>query len=372
MVAGKVVRSFMPTIKDVASLAGVSISTVSNVLNNTKLVSSNLTKRVHDAVRQLGYQPDRIASSMKSGISKTIGIITADICGLFYPYVLKNIYQVLEAEEFNLLIFDNHVGEAMTSQKAARHELDIFKNLFASRVDGVIFVSNQDQADSDYFRELVRLANAHKVTPLVSLERDFSDYGIDSVFYDNYMLARIATTHLIDCGCRHIAHISGPFNEPIPRMRIDGYLDALGEHGLSLDDNGLILYGDYTHNGGFDKMKQIVASGFSVDGVYCANDQMAVGALHYLKKQGYSVPEQVKVIGTDDVFIADMVSPSLTTVQIDKDKLGTRAAEILLTRIRQVHATDIAKSSTKQNFSKDVIGEKVGVRLIKRRSTNIN
>ncbi len=352
----------MVTIQDVAEFAGVSISTVSNVLSKKKYVSKPLQEKVYQAVEKLNYVRDSVASTMKLGYTKTIGIITSDICGLFYPYVIKGIYEVFSQYGYNFTIFDSHV---MGNENGLKKEMESFQQLFSNRVDGVIFVSNISSSNEmEYIENLKEEACRIKPTPLVSVERDFSRYGVDSVFYDNVKTAKIATKHLIDCGCRNIAHISGPANEQIPKERIRGYLEALKEGHIPVDRKNRIVHGDYTHQSGYRSMSRLLGKGLPIDGVYVANDQMGIGAIKLLHDKKILIPDQIKIIGTDDVFISSVSEPPLSTVHIKKKRMGKRAAEILYRRI--------AENQGKMEKKGEVISDNMDTELVVRKSTDAN
>ena len=359
-------RDNMVTIKDVAEKAGVSISTVSNVLNQAKYVSPDLQKKVYEAVDELNYVRDSVASNMKRGYTKTIGVITSDICGLFYPYVVKGIYEIISKHGYSLTIYDSHV---VKNEKGLQKEEESFRHLFSNRVDGVIFISNiSKKKEKSYLSKLKKQACMLKPTPLVSLERDFSKYGIDSVFYDNKSTAKMAVEHLIDCGCRNIAFISGPAGEEVPEERKQGYLEAMEENGLSGKANEVMIEkGDYTHQSGYKAMKRILNRAWPIDGVYAANDQMAIGALKALKEQGIQVPEQIKLIGTDDVFATSIVEPPISTVHIKKKHMGRSAAKILLRRIEEIQSMEAGDTVQIVN---EPIAEEMETRLVVRRSTD--
>lgn len=344
----------MVTIQEVAERAGVSISTVSNVLNKKKFVSQELQERVYRAVEELDYVADSVARNMKRGYTKNIGVITSDMCGLFYPYVVQGIYQVLSQEGYHLTICDAHVEPG---EKSLVKEREAFRSLFSNRVDGVIFVSSvSSREEAAYLEEIKREAGRLKKTPLVSLERDFSAFGIDSVYYDNRKTAGLAVEHLISRGCRRIAHIAGPRQEQIPEERKEGYLETLDKSGLG---SGYIVYGDYSHQSGYQAMLELLSAQERPDGVYCANDQMAVGALKALKEWGIAVPEEIKVVGSDDVFVASVVEPGISTVHIKKTSMGQRAAELLLQRIREGEQDNLPPAA-----------EEMEIRLVVRKSTD--
>lgn len=347
----------MVSIKDVAVRAGVAISTVSNVLNKAKYVSPELVERVEIAVKDLGYEVNPIAASMKSKRSGMIGVITEDMCGVFYPYVVRGINMVADKKGYKIIICDVNG----TKEKAAAHkkEKELFCKLVASRVDGIIFVSSISGIDQDkYFVDLKKIADKKdKNIPIVSLERDLTLLGIDSVYFDNYMNAQKAVQHLIDCGCKKICHIAGPNELQIVQERIEGYEKCLADNHLEIKKDIMVVYGDYTHQSGYIAMKKLLNRMPEVDGVFCSNDQMAIGALRVLKEKGKAVPEQIKLIGYDDVFVSSIVEPPISTIHIQKRTAGKKAAEILFDRIEEQGKNPLA------------IGIKLESRLVIRRST---
>lgn len=347
----------MISIKDVAVRAGVSISTVSNVLNKAKYVSPELAERVEKAVEDLGYEVNPIAASMKSKKSGTIGVITEDMCGVFYPYVVRGINNVADERGYKIIICD--VNGKKGGMTALNKERELFYKLLASRVDGIIFVSSISGIGQDkYFVELKKMADQrHKKTPIVSLERDLTRLGIDSVYFDNYMNAQRAVQHLIDCGCKKICHIAGSNELQIVQERIEGYEKCLADSGLEMNRDTMIAYGDYTHQSGYLAMEKLLNDVPDMDGVFCSNDQMAIGALRVLKEKGKAVPEEIKLIGYDDVFVSSIVEPPISTIHIQKKTAGKKAAEILFDRIEQQGKNDLA------------VGIKLESRLVIRKST---
>ena len=319
-------------IKDVAKKAGVSISTVSNVLNQSKYVSPELVKRVEQAAAELNYVANPIARSMKNKKTGLIGVVTADLCGVFYPYVIRGISSVAEQKGYQVILCD--AKGIYGDPQAIHREFELFNRLFSSKVDGIIFVSTVKKEESEeYLQKLQSIANTHKRMPFVSLERDFTAVGIDSVYFDGFSNSQMAVQHLIDNGCRRICHITGPREMAVVLERIDGYLEALNRNGLAVEKEKMISFGDYTHQSGYLAMKKLLEKCPDVDGVFAANDQMAVGALRYLKEAGKKIPDEVKVIGYDDVFLASMVEPSLSSIHIKKRHAGIKAAAMLIEQI---------------------------------------
>ena len=316
-----------------AERAGVSISTVSNVLNKTKYVSPELVARVEKAVEELSYEVNPIARSMKNKKTGIIGVITEDMCGVFYPYVVKGINAVATDKGYQVLICDTQGMNG--NAEAFKREKKLFDRLIANRVDGIIFISSVPREESErYFEELKKHANKNKKNiPLVSLERDFTDSGIDSIIFDGYNNAKLAVQHLIDVGCRRICHITGPVGLEIMKERERGFLDAIAENGLFFDEPAMTAFGDFTHQSGYIGMRALLEKVPDMDGVFCDNDQMAVGALKVLREAGKRIPEDIKLMGYDDVFLASLVEPSLSTIHIQKRHAGIEAAKILFARI---------------------------------------
>ena len=346
----------MSGIKDVAKRAGVSISTVSNVLNKSKYVSPELVKKVEQAVKELSYEANPIARSMKNNKTGTIGVITEDMCGVFYPYVVRGINSVAVEKGYQIVVCD--AQGTYGDRHAIKREKELFSRLIANRVDGIIFASTVSIENKEkYIGQIKKLANKYKKIPLVSIERDFTDVGIDSVYFDGYTNAKTAVSHLINCGCKKICHISGPMEMEIVRERVIGYKACLEENQLFFDESKMVIHGDYSHQSGYTVMKQLMMQVPDLDGVFCGNDQ-AIGVLKFLKENGKRVPEDVKVIGYDDVFIASVVEPALSSIHVRKRHAGIESARMLFQRIENSDEESIKP-----------IGIKMDAKLVVRQST---
>ena len=350
----------MSGIKDVAAKAGVSISTVSNVLNKSKYVSPELVARVEDAVAELNYEVNSIAASMKSKKSGTIGVITEDMCGVFYPYVIRGINTIADEKGYRVILCD--VNGMTGKSTAIERERELFHKLVASQVDGIIFASSMlGEYRDQYLSELKKsTTQKNKKIPIVSMERDLTKWGIDSVYFDGYENAKKAVQHLVDCGCKKICHIAGPGELQIAQERIEGYKTCAKENHIKLDESSMIVHGDYTHRSGYLRMEELLENVPDLEGVFCGNDQMAIGALRLLREKGIKVPEDVKLIGYDDVFISTIVEPPISTIHIQKDSAGRKAAEILFDRIER---------PTEKDSEEKPIGVKLESRLVIRKST---
>ena len=341
----------MATIKDVAKRANVSISTVSHVINHTKRVSEDKRIRVEQAIKELNYKTNIFAKNLKSQSTRQIGMIVVDMCGLFFPYVMKEICHIANENGYNVTIYDSNSDIEL--EKAA------IAALVENCVDGIILSSTVSTRDKEsYSAELKDMLNSgSRAIPLVMLERDFTAYGLDSICTDTYEGAMMAMNHLISLGSRHIAHIAVPSDS---EGRYFAYRTALENHSLPFDERYLER-GDYSHTSGYSCMQTILSRGLPLDGVFVANDQMAVGAIRAIHEAGFRIPDDIRVIGFDNVFICDSLNPPLSSVHIEKVLLGQRGIALLLERIQHgpsalpykevIESYLVVRDSTQKNAS---------------------
>jgi len=314
----------MANIKDVAKLAGVSISTVSNTISGTKFVSTPLKKRVREAIKELDYEVNPVASSLKSKSTKSIGVVIPDVSKIFFPQLIKGIQDYTSQKGYNFVL--------CSTNDDFEKEKSFVRMLESNWIDGIILDSVSNFNDSRYVGFLAKLGGRGKSIPVVSLERKVVGGDIRSVSIDNYAGGRMAVRHLIECGCRKVAHITGPSYCSMANERFRGYKDELKDNGLTCS-NKRVVNGDFFPIRGYDAMNELLAGGIEIDGVFAANDQMAVGALKAMKEHGYRVPEDIKLAGFDNTFVSSLVEPALTTVDVPIYKMGTAAAKLLITQI---------------------------------------
>lgn len=312
------------SIRDVAKRSGVSIATVSNVLNNRCNVSDALRERVYRAVEELDYVANPIARSMRSSRTFTVGVMVVDLNCIFFAPLLKGIQNVLSKAGYSVITYDsNYDGE--TEKKYVR----MMRN---NLVDGLIIAGLSDTQNKAFYTQLTQ-EDPQRAFPIVSLESDMSDIGIDSVFIDNEEAARTATQHLIELGCRRIVHIRAPQATGSQGLRCTGYRKALAGAGIPYNAS-LELEGDFSAISGYNGVQTLLRSDIPFDGIFAANDQMAVGAVRALCNAGIRVPEDVKVVGFDNTFISSIVNPALTTINVPIYKMGVAAAKQLLERFQ--------------------------------------
>ena len=311
----------MVSIFDVANKAGVSIATVSNVLNNSKPVSDELRRKVEKAVEELGYKANPMARGLKSGKTGNIGIVLPKITALFFPHVLEGAEAAAKKLGFKITYCSSGYDIA-----TEREYMEVLK---ATCVDGIILDSCCDgENEPGYIKYLASLDYSGKKIPVVSLERALAPGLINSVAIDERLHSCRAVQHLTGSGRKRIIYISGPKQLSMISNQFEGYMDALTGAGIEFDP-GLVFAGDYTPLSGFNSINKALDDGVGFDAVFAANDQTAVGAVMALKNRGCKIPEDVAVVGFDNIFVSALTEPSITTVDVPKYAMGYAAMELL-------------------------------------------
>jgi LacI family transcriptional regulator len=319
-VTGNTIHKRRPTQADVAQRAGVSQTTVSQVLNNKTVLAipAETRQRIHDAVEALGYVPDGMARSLRTRKTSTIAGIIPDITNPFYPAFERGIQDVADQHGYDLLTY-NTDGVAEKERKCLRL-------VQQGRVDGIIGVFFHTRADD--IRPLLERNIA--VVRLEAVKQETGDLPLDSLFVDNIAAARTAVEYLIDRGHIRIGMITGHMG---PRhARVLGYRQALADHHIALDEI-LIQGGDFTEPGGYQGMRALLVMSPRPSAVFAANDLIAMGALIAIREAGLRVPQDIAVVGFDDIPAARLVYPALTTITQFQEQLGQRAAQLLLERL---------------------------------------
>lgn len=310
----------MASIKEVANRAGVSISTVSNVINGTRYVSDELIQKVNRAIEELDYEVDLLARSLKNNRTMLIGVIITSLNRIFIPQVLNGLQKSAEEHGYHLLIHATNDDIKM--------EKKYLQYLVNTRVDGIVIDTVAAVDDEKYYRDLSMLRKGDKKIPVVCIERDLSKYGICSIYVDNVKGAYQATKHLVENGCEKIVHISGPKAAEMVLHRTMGYEMALKDSGLAvLSSND--VEGDFSPLSGYLSVKNLINDGIEFDGIFADNDQMAIGAIKAIKEYAIEVPGKVKMVGFDNTFVSSLVKPSLSTINVPKYRMGCMAAERL-------------------------------------------
>ncbi len=304
------------TMADVAREAGVSLMTVSRVVNNKGEVSEATRKRILEVIEKLGYRPSGIARSLATSRTGIIGLIVPDISNPFFADLAKGMEYVAYSESYNVFL--------CSTEENPQRELRALQSMAEYRVDGVILCSSRLDE-----KHLVDSLGFFYSAVLVNRGLESEAPSVGMVMVDDVHGGRIATHHLIDEGRKKVAFLAGPETSHSGRRRFKGYKDALNEAGLPYASD-LVVHCDSNVEGGYRAAKALLSSHPEVEAIFCYNDLVAVGALRACSEIGVSVPDDVSIVGFDDIMLAGLVTPSLTTCRIQREEVGKRAAEMLL------------------------------------------
>jgi len=305
------------TLEMVAQAAGVSPSTVSRILNGTATVSAAKQQAVEAAIKQLDFRPNPVARGLAGGRTLSIGVLTQTISSPFYGEALHGIEDRLERDGYIPIFVSGHWHEA-----EERKALDA---LLSRRVDGLIVLAGRLSNPA--------LQACARQVPMVLVGRELQGPGVLSLRFDNRAGAQLATQHLIDCGHRRIAFIAGDPGQQDALDRQAGYQQALQQAGLPLDP-ALVIPGDFTEAGGLQAINRMLDSGLDFSAIFAANDQTAIGAALGLYRHHRRVPDDVSLVGFDDLAPAKFAIPPLTTVRQSVYEMGDQAASAMLDLLR--------------------------------------
>ncbi|MCL5074598.1 MAG: LacI family transcriptional regulator [Chloroflexi bacterium] len=306
----------MATIKDVAALARVSPTTVSRLLNNKIITREETKKRIEEAVKQLDYRPNFLARSLVTKETRTIGLVIPDIINPYFPAIARGVEDVANRRAWNVILCN--------SDNRPEKELTYIRVLQQKQVDGIILAStgvNKEQINAFLAEGL----------NLVFAGRYVGEVMTDAVIINNAEGAYQATRHLLTLGHRRIAFITGQMSIRTSQERRRGYEHALSEYGLAVDED-LIEDGKYQYQGGYLAMKRLLKRKPWPTALFAANDVMAIGAIRAVEEVGAGVPDDVAIVGFDDILLASLITPPLTTMAVSAYKMGTIAAKMLLDR----------------------------------------
>lgn len=311
-------KSTTATLADVARAAGVSLQTVSRVVNGRGETSETTRRQVLEAITTLDYRPNGIARGLRARASHTIGVVVPDIANPFFPEIVQGIDAEASAAGYAIFLCN--------AIEDATREGEVLRLLEERRVDGVIVCSPRQDDD-----RLIAALRRHPAAVVINRDMPAEIAGVIRVDYAQ--ASRLAVEHLLARGRRHIGMIAAPATSRGARERIAGFDSVLRERGLDHLTTA-ICEGAPTLEGGRTAAAALLAERPALDAMFCYNDLMAAGALAILKAGGRSVPTEVAVIGCDDILFASLFSPPLTTFQIDKPDIGTLAVRVLLERMR--------------------------------------
>jgi len=310
----------MATMREVAERAGVSMTTVSHVINETRFVSEELVERVKAAITALDYKPDQRARSLRTGSTKTLGVLVSDIANPFFPKVVRGIEDCAREDGYSVLL-------ANTDESATAEELNL-SLMLERRVDGLIVAPSVGDAES--------LGNLiQRDTPMVMIDR-CSELPMDQVCSENEQGAYDATKHLIDLGHTRIGAIVEMEDIETFHARILGWRRALSEAGLA-EHSGDVRQAGLEVEGAYAAARALLSGDDPVSAIFGTNNLMTLGVFRYLKDAGIPCPQAVSVVGFDDADWASAFNPSITSVAQRPYQMGYQATKLLLVRLQHPH-----------------------------------
>lgn len=299
-------------------MAGVSTSTVSHVINKDRFVSEAIREKVESAIKALNYAPSALARSLKINQTRTIGMLITASTNPFYSELVRGVERSCFERGYSLVLCNTEGDEQRMNSN--------LETLMQKRVDGLLLLCTETHQPS---REILQ---RYPSVPTVMM--DWAPFDGDSdLIQDNSLLGGdMATQYLINKGHTHIACIAGPLDKTPARLRLEGYRDAMVRAGLTIHDGDEII-GNFEFSGGFEAMQMLLALEARPQAVFICNDAMAVGAYLALYQAGLRVPQDIAIVGYDDIELAQYMTPPLTTIHQPKDELGELAIDVLIHRI---------------------------------------
>ena len=306
------------TIKDIAKALNISASTVSRALKNHPDISRETKNAVNELAAKLRYKPNAVALSLKNSRTNTIGVIIPEVVHYFFSSVISGIEDVTYEAGYNVMV----------CQSNERYEREVInaQALESNRVEGALVSISKETHDFSHLQYL-----EDNGIPLVFFDRAPEDLDVDRVIIDDCKAAYNATTHLIETGCKRVAHLAAPPTLGIGFQRLAGYKKALAEHGIPFREDWVIVADSFELAG--DATRNLMHLPIPPDAIFAVNDMTAVGAMKALQRMSISVPHKVAIIGFSAGFFSDITTPTLSSVDQHGYEMGVEAAKLLLERI---------------------------------------
>lgn len=316
-------------IKDIAQKTGLSITTVSLVLNGKADKISEKTKElIFQTVKELNYHPNQIAVGLVKKRTNTLGLIIPDISNMFFSEIAKGVEDEGRKDNYNVILCNTNDKHDI--------ELEYINILAAKGVDGVILDMSAEDSEEKARESLDTLLDYG--IPTVIVDRFTDDKSVASISIDNRQGAFLAAQHLIDLGHKRIGCVTGPANEKTCIDRYKGYCEALEKNGISVDKS-FTYEGDYHLQSGYDSVKTMLSK--KVTAIFAFNDMMAYGVARALRENGIKLPDEMSIAGFDDIFLSEIFDIPLTTVRQPTFEIGKEAARMLIEKIK--HEKEISK-----------------------------
>ncbi|EOD00843.1 LacI family DNA-binding transcriptional regulator [Caldisalinibacter kiritimatiensis] len=307
------------TIKEIAEMAGVSKATVSRVLNDSKYVSPEIYSRVMKVIEETGYKPSFIARSLVNKKTKVVGLLIPDISNPFYSELVKGMVEVANKYDYNILLCNSFFNQ--------KKEMDFLKLLWEKEVEGIIFMTHEiTNKHRKFFEKYTR--------PTVTVNRKFWGFDIPNVDIDNFLAGYDATEYLVKQNHHRIAIVRAPLSDETAGVeRYEGYKKALEDYGIDFDEK-LVKEGNFKADTGYKAMEDLLELDSPPTAVFCVNDEMACGVINCVVEKGLKVPEDISVVGFDDIPLASMFIPSITTIRQPIYDMGALSMELMYKMIK--------------------------------------
>ncbi|HEY4290313.1 MAG TPA: LacI family DNA-binding transcriptional regulator [Puia sp.] len=308
------------TILDIARELNITAATVSRALNDQPGIRDTTRQTVKATAARLNYRHNKVASSLRLGKSNIIGVIIPSAETNFFGSVVHGIEKVANENNYNVLIYQ--------SNELYEYEKKGIQTFLQSQVDGVLASISKETINLDHYSEI-----RNRGIPLILFDRTNDKLGVSTVEVDDFEGAFQATKHLIENGCRRIAHIAGQQHVNIFNLRLKGYIEALNVHGIVLDDD-LISFGKVSVESGKECMKKLLDGAVMPDGVFAVEDFTALGAIQAIKTAGLRIPEDIAIIGFANEAFGEYLTPTLSTVNQQTVMMGEEAAKLMFEYLR--------------------------------------
>ncbi|SMO60121.1 catabolite control protein A [Melghirimyces algeriensis] len=303
------------TIYDVARESGVSMATVSRVVNGNPNVKPATRKKVLETIRRMGYRPNAVARGLASKRTTTVGVVIPDISYAFFAELARGIEDIANMYHYNIILCNSDLKK--------EKELQLIEALLEKQVDGLLFLGGEVTEDH---RQFFSGAN---VPTVLAATLDEKEKDCPYVTIDQVQAAKEATRILIQEGHERIGFLGGPLTDPIMGYpRYQGYREALEEEGMDFDESWVRM-GNFRYPSGYQEGKEMLRNEKAPTAIFCANDEMAVGAIHAAQDLGKTVPKEVSIIGFDNIPLASQVRPLLSTVAVPMYDIGAVAMRLL-------------------------------------------
>lgn len=307
------------TIKDIANVLGITPSAVSKALNDHPRISQQTKDAVLQVAENLNYQPNHLASALRKGKSNLVGVIIPRANSHFFSSIIENIEDILNERGYNVIITQ--------SNESYKKECRNIEALLYTQVDGILASMANETVKLDYYNKVKQ-----KGIPLILFDRGENDLNVDYVGIDDYLSSHIVIDHLVEQGCKRIAHIGGFSHTRIYKNRIRGYIDALEKHKLPIGED-LIYECNLRKSDGREIMGKLLNNKIIPDGVYASGDYAALGALEVIQEQGLKAPQDIALVGFSNEPFSAIVTPGITSIEQHSGEIGRLAAETFLERI---------------------------------------